>query len=149
MTLVRVVECFQGSVLVDGEDIRDFPLAFLRSGVTVISQDAHLFSGNVREAIDPLGQVGWWWNRECAYCLLSFGCWCTSRSREIAGAFVRVFLIATMLESSQKLKKGTSRHKRRVSLRQPFCLSEGVRIEGFDTALSSLRPVDCSGDAGR
>lgn len=41
----------------DGQDIREFPLALLRSGVTVISQDAHLFSGNVREAIDPLGQV--------------------------------------------------------------------------------------------
>lgn len=58
MALVRVVECFRGSILVDGEDIRDFPLALLRSGVTVISQDAHLFSGNIREAIDPLGQVG-------------------------------------------------------------------------------------------
>lgn len=41
----------------DGKDIREFPLAQLRSGVTVISQDAYLFSGNVREAVDPLGQV--------------------------------------------------------------------------------------------
>lgn len=57
LALVRVVECFRGSILVDGQDIREFPLALLRSGVTVISQDAHLFSGNVREAIDPLGQV--------------------------------------------------------------------------------------------
>lgn len=45
-------------MFLDGQDIRELPLALLRSGVTVISQDAHLFSGNVRETIDPLGQVG-------------------------------------------------------------------------------------------
>lgn len=41
----------------DGLEIRDVPLSLLRAGVTVISQDAQLFSGNVRQAIDPLGQV--------------------------------------------------------------------------------------------
>ncbi|CAM9869028.1 unnamed protein product [Ectocarpus sp. 4 AP-2014] len=56
LALVRVVECCRGGVFLDGQDIRELPLALLRSGVTVISQDAHLFSGNVREAIDPLGQ---------------------------------------------------------------------------------------------
>lgn len=54
-----MVECFRGSILVDGQDVKSFPLALLRSGVTVISQDAHLFSGNIRETIDPVGQV-WW-----------------------------------------------------------------------------------------
>lgn len=58
LALVRVVECFRGSILVDGQDITTLPLALLRSGVTVISQDAHLFSGSVRETIDPVGQVG-------------------------------------------------------------------------------------------
>ncbi|CBN74323.1 similar to canalicular multispecific organic anion transporter [Ectocarpus siliculosus] len=56
LALVRVVECCRGGVFLDGQDIRELPLALLRSGVTVISQDAHLFSGNVREAIDPVGQ---------------------------------------------------------------------------------------------
>ncbi|CAM9744809.1 unnamed protein product, partial [Ectocarpus fasciculatus] len=56
LALVRVVECCRGGVFLDGQDIKELPLALLRSGVTVISQDAHLFSGNVREAIDPLGQ---------------------------------------------------------------------------------------------
>lgn len=41
----------------DGLDIKKVPLSMLRSAVTVISQDAHLFSGTVREVIDPLGQV--------------------------------------------------------------------------------------------
>lgn len=57
LALVRVVECVRGRILVDGQDVTAFPLAVLRSGVTVISQDAHLFSGNIREAIDPVGQV--------------------------------------------------------------------------------------------
>lgn len=41
----------------DDLDVKDVPLPLLRAGVTVISQDAHLFSGNVREAVDPRGQV--------------------------------------------------------------------------------------------
>lgn len=57
LALVRMVECFQGSITVDGLDIKEVPLSLLRSAVTVISQDAHLFSGTVREVIDPLGQV--------------------------------------------------------------------------------------------
>lgn len=57
LALVRVVECFQGSITIDERDIKEVPLSRLRSGVTVISQDAHLFSGSVREVVDPLGQV--------------------------------------------------------------------------------------------
>ncbi|CAM9571125.1 unnamed protein product, partial [Hapterophycus canaliculatus] len=56
LALVRVVECFRGGIFLDGKDIRELPLALLRSGVTVISQDSYLFSGSVREAVDPLGK---------------------------------------------------------------------------------------------
>lgn len=57
LALVRMVDCFQGRITVDGRDVKEVPLSLLRLGVTLISQDAHLFSGSVREAMDPLGQV--------------------------------------------------------------------------------------------
>eukprot|EP00611_Tribonema_gayanum_P005905 TRINITY_DN1513_c0_g1_i4.p1 TRINITY_DN1513_c0_g1~~TRINITY_DN1513_c0_g1_i4.p1 ORF type:complete len:763 (-),score=226.48 TRINITY_DN1513_c0_g1_i4:801-2846(-) len=55
LTLIRVVEASEGRILLRGKDIRAMPLQQLRSDITVIPQDAHLFSGTIRQAIDPSG----------------------------------------------------------------------------------------------
>ncbi|CAM9113305.1 unnamed protein product [Choristocarpus tenellus] len=56
MALIRGLDCYEGSVTMDGRNVNGVPLKLLRSRVTVISQDAHLFSGTVREIIDPMGK---------------------------------------------------------------------------------------------
>ncbi|MFE0028574.1 ABC transporter ATP-binding protein [Amycolatopsis sp. NPDC059021] len=47
--LMRYFDAEAGSIRVDGRDIREFPLAELRSLVGVVAQDTYLFHGTVRE----------------------------------------------------------------------------------------------------
>ncbi|VDD74815.1 unnamed protein product [Mesocestoides corti] len=53
--LFRLVPHLEGPVTVDGVDIRQLPLQILRSRMLCISQDPFLFSGTVRENLDPDG----------------------------------------------------------------------------------------------
>uniref|UniRef100_A0A0D3FX53 MDR-like ABC transporter n=1 Tax=Oryza barthii TaxID=65489 RepID=A0A0D3FX53_9ORYZ len=54
-TVIGLIERFydaqRGSVLVDGEDIRSYSLARLRSQVALVSQEPTLFSGTIRDNI--------------------------------------------------------------------------------------------------
>ncbi|GAA2110566.1 ABC transporter ATP-binding protein [Streptomyces synnematoformans] len=47
--LMRYFDADAGSIRIDGRDIREFPLAGLRSLVGVVAQDTYLFHGTVRE----------------------------------------------------------------------------------------------------
>lgn len=49
--LTRFYEIDQGSILVDGLDIRRIPLSDLRRSLAIVLQDTHLFSGTVMENI--------------------------------------------------------------------------------------------------
>jgi ATP-binding cassette subfamily C (CFTR/MRP) protein 1 len=51
--LLRLVELESGSILIDGIGIKDIGLHLLRSKVAVIPQDPVLFSGNMRNNLDP------------------------------------------------------------------------------------------------
>eukprot|EP01031_Cornospumella_fuschlensis_P031448 gene31448-38013_t len=54
MALFRIVECEAESIiLVDGVDIRSVPLHVLRSHLTIIPQDPFMFSGTLRDNLDP------------------------------------------------------------------------------------------------
>ncbi|KAH7106077.1 P-loop containing nucleoside triphosphate hydrolase protein [Auriculariales sp. MPI-PUGE-AT-0066] len=53
MSLLRFVDPAGGKILVDGIDISTIGLQDLRSNVTFIPQDASLFSGTVRDNLDP------------------------------------------------------------------------------------------------
>ncbi|KAM5262891.1 ATP-binding cassette sub-family C member 10 [Ctenodactylus gundi] len=55
LVLFRLVEPSMGSVLLDGVDTRQLELAELRSQLAVIPQEPFLFSGTVRENLDPQG----------------------------------------------------------------------------------------------
>ena len=49
--LTRLYERERGAIQLDGVDIRDLPLAELRSRITVVSQDVTLFAGTLRDNI--------------------------------------------------------------------------------------------------
>ena len=53
VALFRLVELAAGSVEIDGHDISQVGLARLRSSLSIIPQDAVLFSGTLRYNIDP------------------------------------------------------------------------------------------------
>ena len=49
--LMRFYDVRQGTVAIDGYDIRELPLAFLRSQIGLVQQEPFLFNGTVRENI--------------------------------------------------------------------------------------------------
>jgi len=55
-SLFRFVEPSGGRILVDGLDIKDLGLNDLRTRLTFIPQDTTLFSGTVRENLDPFDE---------------------------------------------------------------------------------------------
>ncbi|KAJ3652712.1 hypothetical protein Zmor_018652 [Zophobas morio] len=54
-TLVRLYD-FEGNIFIDNVDIKTLPVDFLRSKISVIPQEPTIFSGTLRENIDPTGQ---------------------------------------------------------------------------------------------
>jgi ABC-type multidrug transport system fused ATPase/permease subunit len=56
LALFRFLEAAKGKISIDGIDISTVPLDDLRSRLTIIPQDAILFSGTVRSNIDPFGE---------------------------------------------------------------------------------------------
>ena len=52
------MEASEGTVTIDGVDIREVGLARLRSSVTAIPQDNFLVSGSIRENVDPRKDYG-------------------------------------------------------------------------------------------
>ena len=49
--LMRFYDVRSGAVLVDGHDVRDLPLAFLRGQIGLVQQEPFLFNGTVRQNI--------------------------------------------------------------------------------------------------
>ncbi|XP_077574200.1 ATP-binding cassette sub-family C member 10 isoform X1 [Stigmatopora nigra] len=54
--LFRMAEVSGGEILVDGMDVSGVGLAQLRSRLAIIPQDPFLFSGTIRENLDPCGR---------------------------------------------------------------------------------------------
>lgn len=57
MTIFRILESHSGHISIDGIDISILGLTDLRSKLSIIPQDAHIFDGTVRENLDPLNIV--------------------------------------------------------------------------------------------
>ncbi|CAO1614569.1 unnamed protein product [Sympodiomycopsis kandeliae] len=56
LSMFRFLEAEAGSITIDGISIGGIPLKTLRRRLTVIPQDAQLFSGTVRSNLDPFSQ---------------------------------------------------------------------------------------------
>lgn len=53
--LLRILEAAEGRIMIDGRDISKLSLEELRSNVNIILQDHFMFTGTVRENVDPTG----------------------------------------------------------------------------------------------
>ena len=53
LALFRIIEAAEGSIVVDNVDIAQMGLHDLRSNLTIIPQDPIIFSGTIRENLDP------------------------------------------------------------------------------------------------
>ncbi|EGO00623.1 hypothetical protein SERLA73DRAFT_104969 [Serpula lacrymans var. lacrymans S7.3] len=56
MSVLRFVDPYSGRIVIDGIDISTIGLKDLRSRLTFIPQDATLFSGTLRDNLDPFGE---------------------------------------------------------------------------------------------
>jgi len=56
LALLRIVELDKGSVKIDGRNIATLHLDTLRQAISIIPQDPVLFSGSVRENLDPFSE---------------------------------------------------------------------------------------------
>lgn len=56
LVLFRMMELNSGQILIDGTSTRELNLEDLRSRLAIIPQDPFLFSGSVRENLDPLSR---------------------------------------------------------------------------------------------
>ncbi|KAI9225148.1 P-loop containing nucleoside triphosphate hydrolase protein [Blastocladiella britannica] len=56
LSIFRIIEAAEGQILIDGVDISQVGLFDLRSRLTIIPQDPVLFSGTVRQNLDPFQQ---------------------------------------------------------------------------------------------
>ena len=54
--LLRILEPAEGSILIDGKEIREYEVKDLRSCITMIEQEPTLINGSFRENLDPANQ---------------------------------------------------------------------------------------------
>uniref|UniRef100_A0A8C4PJP3 ATP binding cassette subfamily C member 8 n=1 Tax=Equus asinus asinus TaxID=83772 RepID=A0A8C4PJP3_EQUAS len=57
LAFFRMVDMFEGRIIIDGIDIAKLPLHTLRSRLSIILQDPVLFSGTIRPNLAPLHQI--------------------------------------------------------------------------------------------
>ncbi len=56
LAFARLIERFEGDIVIDGVDIATLSLHALRRKLFIIPQDPHLFAGTVRSVLDPEGE---------------------------------------------------------------------------------------------
>ncbi|EKM50357.1 uncharacterized protein PHACADRAFT_263609 [Phanerochaete carnosa HHB-10118-sp] len=67
LSLFRIIEPAQGTIVIDGVDVTKVGLHKLRSGISIVPQSPDLFEGTIRENIDPTNaseDADLWWALE-------------------------------------------------------------------------------------
>lgn len=77
--LLRMLEASKGSIEIDGLDISKLGLEELRSNINIIMQDHFMFSGTVRDNIDPTKTHS---DEQIIRALKLSGIWSTFSSKE-------------------------------------------------------------------
>lgn len=55
LVLARFLETCGGAITIDGVNIQDIPIEALRDNISSIPQEPHVFSGSLRDNMDPQG----------------------------------------------------------------------------------------------
>ncbi|KAF5391763.1 hypothetical protein D9757_001642 [Collybiopsis confluens] len=115
MSILRFVDPSSGRIIVDGVDITTIGLHDLRSRLTFIPQDATLFSGTLRDNLDPFGEY---------------------TDAECLDALQRVQMTTQSQHSSRRASWISSAQVTPMSTRPPSIRGEGAEGER-DDAISS------------
>ena len=54
LSLFRIIEGFEGKIVIDGENIHDIPLKKLRRSISIVPQEPFLLEGTLKTNLDPL-----------------------------------------------------------------------------------------------
>ena len=54
LSLFRIIEAFEGKIVIDGYDIHDVPLKKLRRSISIVPQEPFLLEGTLKTNLDPL-----------------------------------------------------------------------------------------------
>ena len=54
LSLFRIIEAFNGKIIIDGYDINDVPLKKLRRSISIVPQEPFLLEGTLKTNLDPL-----------------------------------------------------------------------------------------------
>ncbi|THU84317.1 multidrug resistance-associated ABC transporter [Dendrothele bispora CBS 962.96] len=114
MSILRFVDPYSGRILIDGIDITSIGIYDLRSRLTFIPQDATLFSGTLRDNLDPFGEHT---DEEC----------------------MDVLYRVQMVTHSQFPSRGTSRSVSRIASPEssrPASIHEGQHLDREDITSS-------------
>ena len=58
LAIYRIMEAADGSITIDGHNAADLSLSRLRSSLSIIPQDPVIFSGTLRQNLDPFNEFG-------------------------------------------------------------------------------------------
>ncbi|KAF7291658.1 ABC bile acid [Mycena chlorophos] len=119
MSLLRFVDPVSGRILIDGVDISSIGVNDLRSRITFIPQDATLFSGTLRDNLDPFG------DHDDATCM---------------DALYRVHLISDSPRASRGPSRGQSAAVSPLSSRPASAMGSATDVSLFSDG-TDVKPV--------